>query len=135
MEPQIERIYSDFLNRRSHRDSRYQQILQSIDEASHRRKTSLRSDARFFLANNISDMIFRPMQVAHEQRLSLESGPLATEAELHSYLATDLDVVIGAALSVADERERQEISATSVIIGLGNVIDGLQINNAKLWGR
>jgi hypothetical protein len=80
-------------------------------------------------------MIFHPLQVAREQGLSLETGPSATEAELHGYLATDLDVIIGAARSVADARDSQGISAASVIIGLGNVIDGLQINNAKLWGR
>ncbi len=135
MEPHIERIYSDFLISRLDRDSGYRQIVRLIDEASHRHQISLRSDARYFLANNISEMIVYPMQFARDRGLILETGRPATEAELNSYLATDLDVIISAALSVAGGRDPREISATSVIIGLGNVIDGLQINSAKLWGR
>jgi hypothetical protein len=133
MEPQIEEIYLGRVNFRG-RDPRYARILQSIVRVSGRYKISLRQDALYFLANNIADMVVGPMLGATERGIRLESGRIVSEEELFSYIEGDLPLIIESALSAANERERQQISATSVIIGLGRVIDRLQINNTKLWG-
>lgn len=135
MERAIEEIYSELLHARRERDPGYERMFQSIEEAARRRETSLRTDAVYFIANNVSEMIFRPVRLARERRASLDAGQLASEAELYSALQSDLDVIIELARSAAHGRERSHVSAASVIVGLGHVIDGLKINDWKLWGR
>lgn len=135
MDRAIEEIYSELVQTRRERDPNYERIFQSIVNAAGRRGSSLRADAIYFLANNIAEMVFRPVHVARVRELRLDSGPVASEAELNAALASDLEIIIESALSAARERERAHISAASVIAGLGSVIDRLKINDWKLWGR
>jgi hypothetical protein len=129
MEPNIEDIYRERIEIRQ-RDARYARIVQSILHASSQYRSSLRQDALYFLANNIADMVVGPMRVAAERGLHGMS-----EKELFFYIESDLSLIIESALSAATQRDRQQVSATSVIIGLGHVVDDLKINNTKMWGR
>jgi hypothetical protein len=54
MEKEIEDIYSKLVYARREHDPAYERIYQSIVQAEQRGKTSLRPDAVYFLANNIS---------------------------------------------------------------------------------
>jgi hypothetical protein len=135
MERAIGEIYSELLRVRRERDPGYERIYQSVVGAAHRHEVSLRVDAIYFLANNISEMILAPTHLARLREVRLETGPVAPEAELYSALDSDLSIIIDSAASAAHGRERSHISAASVIVGLGHVIDGLKINDWKLWGR
>jgi hypothetical protein len=134
MEPQIEQLYAERVNFRV-RDPRYIRVVKAIHNVANRYHVSIRPDALYFLANNIIDMVVDPIIAAGERRLRLETGGPVTEEDLFSYIESDLPLIIESASSAATDRERQQISATSAIIGLGHVIDRLQINNTKLWGR
>jgi hypothetical protein len=135
MEPEIEKIYYEFVDARAARDVRYARVLNSINRTAGEFKVTLRPDAIYFLANNIVDIVFNPMLSATQRGLHLLTTKLVSEEELFHYIDHDLPTIIESTRTVADERERSEISAASVIVGLGRVIDHLHINNTKLWGR
>jgi hypothetical protein len=117
------------------RDPRYDRVVHSIVRTGNDLKVQLRPDAVFFLANNIIDMVFNPMRTAGQRHLHLETAKIASEEDLFSDIDRDLPTIIESTSSVADERERSELSSASVIVGLGRVIDRLRINRTKLWGR
>jgi hypothetical protein len=135
MEPDIEKIYYESVNFRAERDPRYAKILSSIIQAAGKSNVTLRPDAVYFLANNILDMVFDPMRSARRRGLHLATTKPVSEDELFSDIHHDLPVIIESTRTVADERARSEISATSVIVGLARVIDRLRIDSTKLWGR
>jgi hypothetical protein len=135
MERAIAEIYSELLESRRKSDPGYERIYQSVVMVAKRRDMSLRVDAVYFLANNISEMIFGPTNLARKREVRLETGPVAPEEQLYSALDGDLGIIIDQAVKIAQGRERSHISAASVIVGLGQVIDGLKINDWKLWGR
>jgi hypothetical protein len=136
MDQAIESIYAELLYNRREHDPGYERIHQSIVGAAQREGVSLRPDAVYFLANNISEMILEPTHLARVRGVSLDTGPVAAEAELYSALDSDLDLIIRSASAEAAVRgrERSPISAASVIFGLGHVLDALRINNWRLWG-
>jgi hypothetical protein len=132
MDAQIEDIYSEQVKSRAN-DPRYARVLGSIARAS--QNTPLRADAVYFLANNIMGMILIPMAAARERQLMPENTPLISEERLFEDIESDLHEIIGSAAATTLDRDRDRISAASVIIGLGKIIDKLKINDAKLWGR
>ncbi len=134
MEPQVEQIYLEQIDVRRQRSPRYDRVVETIIEAAKQYPVSLRNDAICFLANSIADMVVTPLRIAYDRKLTLNTN-IVTEDELFSYIEKDLFLIIQSALSAASKRERQHISATSIIVGLGQVIDHLQINSTKVWGR
>jgi hypothetical protein len=120
MEPQIEQIYHEQVRTRVG-DARYLRVLRSIIDVAKQHNAPLQQDALYFLANSITDMIVGPVRIAGERGLKLESGSVSEE-ELFSYIESDLPLIIKSALTTAQGRKRQQISATSVIIGLGMLL-------------
>ena len=135
MEPEIGQIYVESVNARAEKDYRYLRVVHSIVKTGHDLKVNLRPDAVYFLANNIIDMVFNPMRTVAQRELRLANIEIASEEGLFSDIDNDLRAIIETTISVANERERSEISSASVIVGLGRVIDRLRINRTKLWGR
>ena len=67
MDAQIEDIYSEKIRERE-TDPRYKKVLEIITRAS--QGVPLRPDAVYFLANNITDMVVKPIDVARERNLT-----------------------------------------------------------------
>lgn len=134
METQIQEIYARRVAERTS-DPRYRRLLEIIITESRQRDLPLREDAIYFLANNIADMVIGPMLEADRLRQTLETTRPVGEQTLFSYIESDVATILDAARASADIRDRNEISATSVIIGLGSVIERLQLDSTKLWGR
>jgi hypothetical protein len=81
-------------------------------------------------------MIVTPLHLARVRGVKVQTtAKLASEEEVYTAVGTDLDIIVSSAVTAAQRREAPRISAASVIVGLGNVIDSLKVNDWKLWGR
>jgi hypothetical protein len=136
MDAAIAQFYEKRINSRKDVDSEYGSILDAIARVSAQLKAPLRQDAIYFLANNLADMIVYPMWAAHDlPPTQLPTARPVDRDTLSSFVEHDLALIIGSSLLAANERDRSAISAASVIIGLSLVIDQLNFNSTKLWGR
>jgi hypothetical protein len=129
MEPEIDQTYKDIIRLRR-ASPHYDRVVHSIDRISSEINVPLRTDATCFLANNITDMIIAPIALQH-----IAHGWSLNDDTLFRDIEHDLRQIIEAARDAATDRDHQQISATSVIIGLGQIIAGLRISSSKLWGR
>lgn len=159
MDPGYEQIFDDLYNLQSGRDfpnrervrefSRFRsndaftQVGQTIDQADRRLADDeglrLRSDARFFLLINLTEMVARPIQM--RTGLPAFEGP---SAELGSILRGDLELLLSDAarrharrqrdLGPRGERDR-EISGHSVVEALAANWTQLKLNSYRIWGE
>ena len=89
-----------------------------------------RSDARFFLAKNIEQMVVLPfysgnkIQRDYDLRLT-DAWPLIEE---------DVNTIVDAAQLEADQREREYVSATTVAVALGQLAPFLKTTSLQIWG-
>jgi hypothetical protein len=135
MDAQIGEIYRGQVISRAERDGRYREVLTLLLDVCKKFDVQPRPDAVCFLVNNLVDMIVGPMSAARDITSRLATAePVAWET-LFPDIEHDLGSIIESSLTVANERERREISATSAIVGLARVIDNLRVNRTKLWGR
>jgi hypothetical protein len=160
MDPSYERIFEDLYNLQSGRDvpnreqireaSRFSsnetftQVRETIDDADRRLADRtglhLRSDARFFLLINLTEMVARPLQM--RTRSAPFTGPTA---ELGDILRGDLDLLLEDAARRHTERQRalsrgrpepdREISGHLVVEALAANWTRLNLNNYRIWGE
>ncbi len=86
-----------------------------------------RSDARFFLINNMIEMVIAPYEYASRQSLL----PTRDAAAL---VHADLRTLVKLSEEEARKRDRPYVSATSVAIALGRVADRLETTSLQIWG-
>jgi hypothetical protein len=134
MDPQFEGIYLEQMNLRMV-EFDYSQINQMVLSVSMAMGVSLRQDAVYFLTNNITDMVYAPLKIALARNLKLNVGILVPVDTLLSYIESDIGTIISSAQTVPADPDAQKMSAARIIAGLGPVIEKLQINQTKLWGR
>lgn len=159
MDPSYDHIFDDLYNLQSGRDfpdrervrevSRFRsndaftQVRQTIDEADRRlvddEGLRLRSDARFFLLINLTEMVARPIQM--RTGVSSIEGP---SAELGSILRGDLELLLSDAARRHTRRQRdlgprgeldREISGHSVVEALAANWTRLKLNSYRIWGE
>jgi hypothetical protein len=160
MDPSFERIFEDLYNVQSGQDvpdrprlleaSRFSssetfaRVRETIDDADRRLADQeglrLRSDARFFLLINLTEMVARPIQM--RTRSAPFSGPTA---ELGDILRGDLDLLLEDAARRHEERQRalgrgriepdREISGHSVVEALAANWTRLKLNSYRIWGE
>lgn len=92
-----------------------------------------RSDARFFLAENVSVMVVQPYLSAfhHIEQGAPDVDGMSAFREL---LFIDLDKIIGRSRSVAAERNRPYVSASSVTVALADLVEDLGTISLRIWG-
>jgi hypothetical protein len=160
MDPSYERIFEDLYNLQSGRDvpgraqireaarfpsnEPFTRVRETIDDAdrrlSDREGLHLRSDARFFLLLNLTEMVARPIQM--RAGLPPFEGP---SAELGSMLSGDLDLLLSDAarrhtarqpyLSAGRQEPDREISGHSVVEALAANWTRLKLNSYRIWGE
>ena len=87
-----------------------------------------RSDARYFLAKNVIDMVVEPYNdIGDEPR-----GPV--REEISELLREDVKKLVRHSEQIAKERERSYVSATSVAIALGRLAPELKTTSLQIWG-
>jgi hypothetical protein len=159
MDPSFEQIFDDLYNLQSGRDfpdrdrvrqvSRFEsndtfsQIRETIDNADRRLldrdRLRLRSDARFFLLINLTEMVARPI------RMRTAEPPFAgPSVDLDGVLRGDLDLLLSFAARSHIERQRSlsagrapdpEISGHSVVEALAANWTRLKLNSYRIWGE
>lgn len=88
-----------------------------------------RSDARFFLANNMLEMVALPYDA-----IDGPDGALAADGSVGQLIVKDWDMLIETSNQVAKERDRGYVSATSVAIALGRAAANLATTSLQIWG-
>lgn len=159
MEPAYEHIFDDLYNVWSDRDdlnrsrivelARYQSnepmntVHRTIENAQQALEESeglrLRSDARYFLLMNLSEMVVRPIQIrTGEMPFKEPSG------DLDSILRGDLNLLLFDAARRHRERQRsfgagrrpdREISGHLVVEALAANWTRLKLNSYRIWGE
>lgn len=113
---------------------RYRQLERSSyfrfsDELFDRIPRRWRSDARYFLAKNVIDMILEPYdEIGKEPR-----GPDRSE-EISELVLRDVDDLVRHSEQISKERGRRYVSATSVAIALGRLAPELKTTSLQIWG-
>lgn len=159
MDPAYEHIFDDLYNARSDRnypnralifeaanfqsDEPVTAVRQTVDNANEQLEASqglqLRSDARYFLLLNLSEMVVRPIQMrTGEPPFAGPSG------DLDSMLRADLDLLLSYAARRHIERQRslgvgrppdREISGHTVVEALAANWTRLKLNSYRIWGE
>jgi hypothetical protein len=88
-----------------------------------------RSDARYFLASNMLNMVVFPYDEVEGPDVDLLPGGKAWEL-----IFNDLLELIQKSESTARERDRSYVSATSVAIALGEMSENLRTTSLRIWG-
>jgi hypothetical protein len=159
MEPTYEHIFDDLYNVWSDQDypnrpriaelasfksnEPVNTVRRTIEDAQQALEVSeglrLRSDARYFLLMNLSEMVARPIQMRTGEPPF--EGP---SAELDSVLRGDLDLLLSDAARRHIERQRslgagrrpdREISGHSVVEALAANWTRLKLNSYRIWGE
>ena len=129
MDDDIIEFYASQVQARSG-DARYERVAHVLYQASSEVGIPLRPDATYFLANGINDLVIAPATTV------VRFGQPIVDAEtLEDMLQSDLRLLVKRAANVSTGRERHEISSTSAMIALGQVVEKLRINDLKIWGR
>ncbi len=160
MDPSYEQIFDDLYNLQSGRDfpdrervrevsrfasnDTFSQVRETIDDADRRLEDReglrLRSDARFFLLVNLTEMVARPLQ------MNTGAAPFAgPTAELRSILEGDLNLLLSDAARRHIDRQRvlsrgrpepdRAISGHSVVEALSTNWTRLKLNSYRIWGE
>ena len=159
MDPAYEHIFDDLYNVQSNRDypdrarifeagnfasdEPVATVRRTIDDAD-RRLTNyeglrLRSDARYFLLLNLSEMVVRPIQMH-----TGEPPFVGPSGELDSILRTDVNLLVADAARRHNERQvslaqvrppEREISGHSVVEALAANWTKLKLNSYRIWGE
>jgi hypothetical protein len=159
MDPAYEHIFDDLYNVQSDRnypnrarifeagnfqsDEPVTTVRQTVDSANEQLEASqglrLRSDARYFLLLNLSEMVVRPIQMrTGEPPFAGPSG------DLDRMLRGDLDLLLSDAARRHAERQRSlgggrrpdpEISGHSIIEALAANWTRLKLNSYRIWGE
>lgn len=159
MDPAYEHIFDDLYNAQSDReypnrgrifeaanfasDEPVRTVRQTIDEADRElvatQRLKLRSDARYFLLLNLSEMVVRPVQI--------RTGPppfVGPSEELDSILRTDVNLLVADAARRHNERQvtlarvrppEREISGHLVVEALAANWTHLKLNSYRIWGE
>lgn len=89
----------------------------------------IRSDAIYFLANNMIDMIYIPVTSTPTPIPKIE--PEALRLAIYQ----DIKTILAECFKELESSRRKVVSTNVVIIALGRIYSDLQINSFKLWGR
>ena len=159
MDPVYEHIFDDLYSAQTDReypnrariveaaifasDEPVKAVRQTIDEADRElvatRRLKLRSDARYFLLLNLSEMVVRPVQMRTGTPPFV--GP---SEELNSILRTDVNLLVADAARRHNERQialaqarppESEISGHSVVEALAANWKRLKLNSYRIWGE
>jgi hypothetical protein len=87
-----------------------------------------RSDARFFLAINMIEMVLQP--VAEVSRSEI----LRPDDEFWPLITADIKQLVERAEQIAEKRGRRYVSGTSVAIALGQLAEKLKTTSLQIWG-
>lgn len=88
-----------------------------------------RSDARYFLARNIYEMVIAPYLYA--------DGPSyadVDELEIWPLIKDDIRDISRVAEDLAADRKRDYVSATTVVMALGRLAPDLRTTSLQIWG-
>ena len=159
MDPVYEHIFDDLYNVQSDRDypdrarifeagnfasdEPVTAVRRTIDDADRElvatRDLRLRSDARYFLLLNLSEMVVRPIQ------MRTGAPPFAGPSnELDDILRADVNLLVSDAARRHNERQRslaevrrpeREISGHSVVEALAANWTRLKLNSYRVWGE
>jgi hypothetical protein len=88
-----------------------------------------RSDARFYLANNMIEMVLEPYA-----RVSQRPAALMPDGDVWPLITDDIKQIVDQAEKIALQRDRQYVSATSVAIALGKLAENLKTTSLQIWG-
>ena len=89
-----------------------------------------RSDALYFFSLNVYLMLLHPLKAVNH-RPNLNILLQSDEGEL---IRQDIELIKSRAEDVSIARERSYVSATSVVIALGEVVEDLQSTSFQIWG-
>jgi hypothetical protein len=134
MNENIEEVYAAQVRWRA-ADPRYGAVSQMLHGFAKDTGFRIRSDAVYFLANNLIDLVATPLSVARRSGIAPDGDKMTDKDGSANDYADDLRRVVNAAAEEARQRGRNEISSTSALIGLSKVIDDLGISDMKIWGR
>lgn len=134
MIPEIDALYAIASEARA-QDPEYALIVRFISAFAEERGVLIRSDAKYFIANNIVEMVSVPISLAAEDNIGGLRNLADFEVRFNELYANDLMLIINSAARVTESRGRTEISSTSALLAIAEVIDELRINQVKLWGR
>lgn len=158
MDSEYEHIFDDLYNLQSNRDypdrarvfeagnftsDESATIRRTIDDADSRLSKyeglRLRSDARYFLLLNLSEMVVRPIQMRTAAPPFV--GP---SQELDEILRTDVNLLVADSARRHNERQvelakvrprEEEISGHSVVEALAANWTKLKLNSYRIWGE
>lgn len=134
MNEDLERSYDLLFKERLGLSDSYGQIVEVVQSFQYKNNFGVRPDATLFLANNMVDTILRPVQIARDQFADSDAQQFSDD-ELRSMLLEDTRTILFAAQQISTKRNRDYISATSVVYALAEVLGDLRISNVQLWGR
>lgn len=86
-----------------------------------------RSDARLFLAVNFYHMVVAPYSHVSRPRLYLDN-------ELTKIIKIDVEEICYIAEATAQERGKNYVSGSSVLVAVGKIVDYLKVTEMQFWG-
>lgn len=87
---------------------------------------AVRADAACFLADALMSMLVRPIRSLH---------PDAYDDAFRETLFADICTTIEKSVAVSERRKRSEITSTTAIQALGEVVEDLQVSNLTTMGK
>ena len=118
-------FYAPEIEQRSE-DPDYEFVIKLIGDAGLKYDMPVRADAACFLADALMSMLVRPMRSLH---------PNAYDDAFRETLFADICTTIEKSVAVSERRKRSEITSTTAIQALGEVVEDLQVSNLTTMGK
>lgn len=134
MDQAIETAYQTLVDERSAESDDYRDIVRTVEVAEKQLGMKFRADATYFIASSLVDSVMKPLSTARAQGNALLSG-IASDTVIRDFVQNDVLTIASSSADAAKEREKDYVSATSVIAALSDVYPGLKLADAKLWGQ
>lgn len=114
--------------------------LRMVDEALHRvvdeleLGNRLRPDARHFILVNMHQMVCLPILADASRPQRSSQGDFATDREVRSNLARDVEHDVRLILEAAANQPDYEVSGHAVLVAVSRVYDRLKTAASNVWG-
>lgn len=118
-------FYAPYIEQRSD-DPDYEYVVKLIGDAALKCGMPVRADATCFLADTVMSMLVEPMRNLH---------PETYNDGFREILFADICAVIEQSIEVSNTRKRSEITSTSAIEALGNVVEELNVSSLTTMGK
>lgn len=131
MDQQIEEIYRNRINELSEQPQ-FRRAVELVRLAEKKNGVKVRADAALFLAGNVLELAVFPLSIAAQQG-GVDVDTSLSEDEVFARAGRDIDVIVREAELIRQDRDSEEISASSAIEALGRRVRELSLDDFQIW--